>query len=302
MTMDVDVVIVGGGPAGLSAALVLARACRSVRLIDAGHPRNSVTGAVHGFLSRDGIAPTELRRLGRADLAPFPNVAIDDDTVVRAARHPDGGFHVETAGGASWRSRRLVLATGVVDNLPDVPGFDQFYGTGIFHCPFCDGYPFRDQRLAVYGRAGRGAGLALELLGWSKDIVVCSDGPCGIGHDDREDLARNGITVIEEPVAAFRGEGDRLQAVAFTGRADLECAAVFFTLGQHQASPLVKALGCRISDKGTVDTARHESTNVPGVFVVGDASRNLQWVALAAAEGAEAAFAIATALIAEDRR
>lgn len=295
-------VIVGGGPAGLSAALVLARACRTVRVIDAGHPRNSVTGAVHGFLTRDGVHPKELRRLGRADLAQFPHVAIDDDTVVRASKHPDGGFLVETAGGAAWRSRRLVLATGVVDNLPEVPGFDEFYGTGIFHCPFCDGYPFRDQRLVVYGRAGRGAGLALELLGWSKDIVVCSDGPCGLGHDDRETLTRNGISVIEHPVEAFHGEGDQLRAIAFTGREPLACAAVFFTLGQHQASPLVKALGCRIGDKGTVDTARHESTNVPGVFVVGDASRNLQWVALAAAEGAEAAFAIATSLIAEDRR
>jgi thioredoxin reductase len=300
--MDVDVVIVGGGPAGLSAALVLARACRTVRLIDAGHPRNSVTGAVHGFLTRDGIAPAELRRLGRADLAPFPNVAIDDDTVVRAGRHPDGGFRVETAAGATWRSRKLVLATGVVDNLPAVPGFDEFYGTGIFHCPFCDGWPVRDQRLAVYGRGARGAGLALELLGWSKDVVVCSDGPCGLGADDRETLTRNGITVIEHPVEAFRGDDGRLQAVAFHGREPLACAAVFFSLGQHQASPVVQALGCRIGDKGTVDTARHESTNVPGVFVVGDASRNLQWVALAAAEGAEAAFAIATALIAEERR
>lgn len=300
--MDVDVVIVGGGPAGLSAALVLGRACRTVRLIDAGHPRNSVTPAVNGFLSRDGIAPRELRRIGRADLARFPDVHVDDDLVVQAVPHPAGGFQVETAAGATWRCRKLILATGVVDNVPDVPGFREHYGHSIFHCPFCDGWEVRGQRLAVYGGGARGAGFALELLGWSKDIVVCTDGPGGMDDEARETLARNDIAVVEHPVEAFQGDGGHLKAIAFTGREPLARDAVFFTLGQHQASPLVQALGCRLSDKGTVDTARHESTNVPGVFVIGDASRNLQWVALAAAEGAEAAFAITTALIAEARR
>lgn len=300
--MDVEVVIVGGGPAGLSAALVLGRACRTVRLIDAGHPRNAASTAVHGFLTRDGVTPAELLRLGRADLASLSTVGVDDDTVIRASLHGGGGFRVETAAGSVHHCRKLVLATGVVDNLPDVPGFDGLYGRSIFHCPFCDGWPVRGQRLAVYGRGAPGVGLALELLGWSTDVVLCSDGSCDLDDADRATLARNRIDVVENRVEAFHGEDGQLRHVGLAGRAALARDAVFFTLGQHQASPLVHALGCRLTDKGTVDTARHESTNVPGVYVVGDASRNLQWVALAAAEGAEAGFAIATALIAAGRR
>lgn len=294
--------IVGGGPAGLSAALVLGRACRTVRLIDAGRPRNAASTAVHGFLSRDGVTPAELRRLGRADLARFADVHLDDGTVVHAACDANGGFRVETADGVVHRCRKLVLATGVVDILPDVPGFDGLYGRSIFHCPFCDGWPVRGQRLAAYGRGAAGAGLALELLGWSSDIVLCSDGSCELDDADRATLARNGIDVVEDRIESFHGEDGRLRHVVLAGRPPLARDAVFFTLGQRQASPLARALGCRLTDKGIVDTARHESTNVPGVYVVGDASRNLQWVALAAAEGAEAGFAIALALMAAARR
>ena len=132
--------------------------------------------------------------------------------------------------------------------------------------------------------------------------MLCTDGPGRLSDDDRGRLARNGIAVIEAPVRAFTGDAGGLRAVTFESRPPLPRAAVFFTLGQHQASPLAEALGCRMNAKGTVDTARHESTNVPGLFVVGDASRNLQWVALAAAEGAEAAFAIVQDIIAERLR
>lgn len=299
--MTSDVVIVGGGPAGLSAALVLARACRTVVLIDAGRPRNAASRAIHGFLSRDGVAPDTLRHLGRRDLEAFATVTLIDDTV-GGVRPRDGGFLVATTRHREYRCRKLVLATGVVDRVPEVRGFAECYGRSIFHCPFCDGFPVRGRRLAVYGPGARGAGLALELLGWSPDVALCTDGDGDLDADQRASLARNGIAIVEARVEAFVADDGVLQAIHFVDHAPLAREAVFFTLGQRQACPLVRALGCRMTDKGTVDTERHESTNVPGVFVVGDASRNLQWVALAAAEGAEAAFAIATALIAEARR
>jgi thioredoxin reductase len=286
----------------LSAALVLGGACREVLLIDDGRPRNAASRAIHGFLTREGITPAELRRLGRAQLARFPNVRIEDDHVTCVVQRPGGGFDVQRASGAVSACRKVIIATGVVDNVPGVAGFADFYGRGIFHCPFCDGWDVRSQGLAAYGNGARGAGLALELRGWSSDVIVCTDGPSEIPPADAARLDRNGIAVIEDPVVAFRGDDERVREIVFGTRPPLARAAVFFSLGQHQSSPLARSLGCQFNHKGTVDTARHESTNVPGVFVVGDASRNLQWVALAAAEGAEAAFAIVQALIAESQR
>lgn len=297
MEADVEVIVIGAGPAGLSAALVLGRACRQVLVIDHGRPRNTVSHAVHGFLTRDGMTPGDLRRLGRTQLAAFPNVRVVDGHVIDASCRSDGGVDVYTADGERHTCRRLVIATGVVDNLPEVDGVDAFYGRGLFHCPFCDGWEVRDQGLAAYGWDGRGPGLALELLNWSDDVVLCTDGADRITDEDRARLARNGIEVIEDRVREFTGDDMGLRAVVFETRPPLSRGAVFFSLGQRQASPLAERLGCRMNLKGTVDTERHESTNVPGVYVVGDASSNLQWVALAAAEGAEAAFAIVQAFI-----
>jgi thioredoxin reductase len=300
--VGIEVIIVGGGPAGLSAALVLGGACREVLLIDDGRPRNAASRAIHGFLTREGIMPAELRRLGREQLARFPNVRIADDHVIDVSLRPGGGFEVRTAGGGISACRKVIIATGVIDNVPDVPGFAEYYGRGLFHCPFCDGWDVRAQPLAAYGSGARGAGLALELLNWSVDVVLCTDGPADLPPDQATTLARNDVLVIQERVVAFRGDGERLREIAFEARPPLPRAAAFFSLGQHPTSPLAQSLGCQINQKGTVDTARHESTNVPGVYVVGDASRNLQWVALAAAEGAEAAFAVTQALIAENLR
>jgi thioredoxin reductase len=268
-----------------------------VLVVDHGRPRNAVSQAVHGFLTRDGLTPAELRRLGRQQLAAFPNVRLVDGHVIDAACRPDDRIDVRTADGTAYACRRLVIATGVVDILPEVDGVDAYYGRGLFHCPFCDGWEVRDQGLAAYGSGARGPGLALELLNWSDDVVLCTDGADRLSADDRGRLERHGITVIEDRVRAFTGDDVGLRAVTFHTRPPLPRAAVFFSLGQRQASPLAERLGCRMNLKGTVDTARHESTNVPGVYVVGDASRNLQWVALAAAEGAEAAFAIVQALL-----
>lgn len=298
----VDVVIVGAGPAGLSAALVLGRACRTVTILDDGRPRNAAARAVHGFLTRDGLTPSELRRLGRAQLAAFPNVRVHDAHVAEAWCRPEGPFTVRTQDGDLFTGRKLVVATGVVDHVPEVAGFAELYGRGLYHCPFCDGWEVRGQGLAAYANGARGAGLALELTNWSTDVILCTDGPSELTADAAATLARHGIPVIEDRVTAFDGESDGLRSIAFATRPPLLRAAVFFSLGQRQASPLAESLGCQLNAKGTVDTARHESTNVPGVFVIGDASRNVQWVAIAAAEGAEAAFAIVQSFIRERQR
>jgi thioredoxin reductase len=295
-----DVVIVGAGPAGLSAALMLGRCRRSVLLCDTGKPRNAASQALHGYLSRDGIPPRELLALGRAELARYETVQLRDVEVSDAACAPDGRFDVTLASGEHVRSRRLLIATGVVDRLPDVPGFAELYGRSVFHCPYCDGWEIRDQPIGIYGRAARGLGLSLELTAWSRDLVLFTDGPSDVDLEGRGRLARHGVTLREDRVAGLDGANGVLRAVVLETGERIPRRALFFTTGQYQRSDLSVRLGCEFNEKGTVRTGRYESTHLPGLYVAGDASRAVQWVVVAASEGAEAAFAINTDLLKED--
>lgn len=192
-TKLLDVVIVGGGPADLNAALVLGRCCRNVLLFDDGHPRNEVSHTLHGFLSRDGTPPEQLRAIAHEQLAAYPSVQIDQDRVVDAAR-VEQGFSVTTRDGRSFLARKLLLAAGVVDKLPEQPGFRELYGIGLFHCPYCDGWEMRDRPLAVYGRGDeKEGGMALEMTHWSRDTVLCTDGPSELSSQYRHRLEANGV-------------------------------------------------------------------------------------------------------------
>jgi thioredoxin reductase len=295
----IDVIIVGAGPAGLSAALMLGRCRRSVLVFDTGHPRNAASQALHGFLTRDGTPPLEFLRMAREELRKYETVSIRDAKVV-SAECRSSRFGVSLADGERLEARKLLLATGVADNLPTIDGFRDFYGRSIFHCPYCDGWEVRDQPLAIYGNGERGFGLSLELTGWSRDLVLCTDGACGIDADGRARLERQRIGIREERVARLEGHDGRLSHIVFADGTRLARRAMFFTTGQSQRSDLMVQLGCNFNDKGTVRTGKYETTHLRGLFVAGDASRAVQWVVVAAAEGAEAAFAINTDLLKED--
>src|SRR5436190_23416516 len=170
-----DAVVVGAGPAGLSAALLLGRCRRQVLICDDGHPRNAMAHGLHGFLTRDGIRPAELLQIARQQLEPYDTVKSREARVIDASA-VDGGFDLTLHDGTSIRCRKLLLATGVTDVLPPIPGFGDFYGRSAFHCPYCDGWEMRDQPIAVYGSGKEGTGLALELTIWSRDLVVCTNG------------------------------------------------------------------------------------------------------------------------------
>jgi thioredoxin reductase len=297
-----DVVIIGAGPAGLSAALVLGRCRRRVLVCDNGRPRNAASQAMHCYLTRDGIPPLEFLRLARQELAQYTTVEIRDVTVTDARCGPGSRFETTLENGELLESRKLLIATGVRDDVPEIDGIHELYGRSVFHCPYCDGWEVRDTPLAVYGRSDRGYGLSLELTAWSRDILLCTDGPSELEPRQVERLKRNGIDVREDPVVRLEGTNGILERVVFATGTPSERRALFFTMGQYQQSPLAIQLGCEFNDKGTVRTGKYETTHLPGLFVAGDASRAVQWVVVAAAEGAEAAFAINTDLIKEDLR
>jgi thioredoxin reductase len=282
--------------------MMLGRCRRSVLVFDNARPRNATSQALHGFLTRDGVSPAEFREISRRELEQYDTVDIRDGEVVTAECRSTSRFAVTLKNGEQFFCRKLLLATGVCDNLPDIEGFSELYGRSVFHCPYCDGWELREQPLAIYGKGERGLGLALELTAWSHDLVLCTDGPSEIDATGLARLDRNGIVVREERIARLEGPGGILSRIVFTEGEPLPRRALFFSSGQYQRSALLGSLGCEFNDKGTVMTGKYETTHLKGLYVAGDASRAVQWVVVAAAEGAEAAFAINTDLIKDDLR
>ena len=295
-----DVLIVGGGPAGLSAALVLGRSRRRVVVVDSNEPRSVASRAMHGFLTRDGIHPAEFRQIAREQLGHYPNVTFRDDLVTRIERHSNQ-FSSTLASGETIVSRMLLLATGVVDEKPKLRRFDEFWGKTVHLCPYCDGWEHQDQPIVIHGRGAEGVEFALEMLGWSSDLVLCTDGPANLAPDDLGRLEKANIRLIETEVATLEGDDGQISGVRFIDNTVTPCHALFFTAPQKQRSDLAHTLGCQLSEDGvTFDCKEGASTNVPGVFLAGNTSRGLQLVIMAAAEGTQAAFTINQALLDAD--
>jgi thioredoxin reductase len=297
--MRYDCVIVGGGPAGLSAALMLGRCRRRVLVCSAGEPRNVRAAALHNYLTRDGIKPLEFLRLAREEIREYPTVEFLETEVTDARRTPEG-FTLACIDGSTLTCRKLLLGTGVVDELPDIDGLKALYGISVHHCPYCDGWEWRDEPVAVYGQGEEGMALALGLTVWTRDLVLCTDGPSRLSAEHLEQLSREDIEIRQDPVIRLEGQRGWLSRIIFADSEPLPRRALFLQTSQHQRSDLARKLGCRFNERGAVATGSCEATDVPGLYVAGDASKEAQFVVVAAAEGAEAGMAINKALLKED--
>jgi thioredoxin reductase len=303
-----DVVVAGGGSAGLSAALVLGRSRRRALVLDAGEPRNAPSSGVHGFFSRDGILPKELLRIGREQLEPYPSVEVRSARVTGASGG-DGDFEVTLDVGAAVRARKLLLATGVVDDLPEKPGFREFWGRGVYHCPYCHGWEVRDRPLAVLSSGEGAAERAAFIRNWSRDLVLLTDGPANLSEEGRRTLRALNIPVREERISHLEGDpggaAGGLRRIHFGDGSPLEREGLFYVPPQRQGSELAKMLGCEIvamgqAPAGVKSDPTTKETTVAGVYAAGDAGNAVQSALLAAASGANAAFFVNHSLVADE--
>lgn len=297
---EYDVVIIGGGAAGLSAALVLGRARRRVAVVDDGHPRNAPAAQLRGFLSRDGLAPGELIALGRAEVASY-GVDLIDDTVSGVLRPSYGGFGVLRERGTPLHGRRLLVTTGLRDEVPDLPGVAERWGRDLLHCPYCHGHEVRDRPVGVLGGTPGAVQHALLLRQWSDDVVLFAH-TAELSPAEREQLAARDVDVIEGPVARLVVEDDRLTGVALADGRVVARAAVFVRpvfAGNHV---LARGLGAATDATGWPAVDGTGRSSVPGLWLAGNAVDPRAQLITAAGQGSAAAIAINNDLTDEDVR
>lgn len=298
-TMELqDCIIVGGGPAGLNAAVVLGRCRRNVLVFDTATYRNQHSHGMHNYLTRDGVLPRDFVALAQKEAKKY-GVKLIRRKVTNARKNENGVFVVKDEDGAFYHAKKLLIATGLTDNLPDIPGFKELYGKAIFHCPYCDGWEVQDKKIGVYARNKNGYELALALKCWTNDVTLYTDGRNRLKPKEVEMLVANGVGVVSYPIASLEGNGDKLKHIVFNNGEKRPCDALFFVNGYQMQCNLAETFGCDMTKKGVVLTNRFQQTNIEGLFVAGDAAKDMHFVVVAAAEGAKAGVIINKELIKE---
>lgn len=304
-----DCIVVGAGPAGLSAALFLARYRRRVLTFHNSSPRNLYSHGVHGFLGHHGITPEELLARGRDEVMTHGGLVVEG-CVTRAEKIGEDHLRVTTGDGGAgeqiFEARRLLLATGLRDFTPDCPGFRDFYGASVFHCPDCDGFEVTGKRVAVLGSGRETVGFTLNLLTWTDKLTLITDGHgAELTEEHRAKLAQFNIPITDQRITRLEGEIEThsLERICFDDDDSLECDALFFNLGTMPASDLHEMLHCRLDEEcGLVWVDDEQQTSVAGVYAAGDITPRSQLAVVAAAEGAMAAIHIHKSLIPANQR
>lgn len=296
---EYDVIIIGGSYAGLSAALVLGRSLRRVLVIDAGQPANRQTPHAHNFLTRDGETPAQLSAIAREQVSQYPTVQFWADKVT-AAGQAETGFSVTTQDGIVFQARKLLLATGVADIMPDLPGFAECWGRSVLHCPYCHGYEVHGEPLGILANGEVGYEMATLIQHWSNQLTLFTNGPSMLTDGQQQTIAQLNISVVEKPITAIEHEAGMLTALLMVDGSRAQPRAIFSRVPFRQHTDIAAELGCSLTENGLIEATEFGETNVPGVLVAGDATTLMRQVACAVSGGVKAGAWINRELITDD--
>lgn len=294
-----DCAIIGGGPAGLNAALILGRARRNVILLDNNTPRNAVTQESHGFITRDGIKPKEFREIAHKELGRYPSLRYEKRevaSVIKNNKNDKPSFELLTSENDElYQSKTIIIATGLKDVLPNIENISDYYGKSLFHCPYCDGYELRDKPLVVIiGEQVQGFHFIQIIYNWSKDLVVCTNNGEAFQNSEQKTVLENkGIKIIENKIKKFEGKNGQIEKIVFENGEKFLRKGGFVMPQLIQASDFGKELGCQYNPLGGIVVDSYGRTNIQGVYAAGDASVIAPAkLIIAAAEGVRAAAGV----------
>jgi thioredoxin reductase len=293
-----DCAIIGGGPAGLNAALVLGRARRNTILFDNDNARNAVTQESHGFITRDGIKPKEFREIAHKEISKYPSVIFEKRQITSVSKN-DHLFELLTSENGIYQSKKIIISTGLKDNLPNIENISEYYGKSLFNCPYCDGWELRDKPLVVIiDEQVQGFHFIQTIYNWSKDLVVCTNGKLFQNSEQKRLIQNKGIKIIENKIKSFVGENGLIEKAVFENGESVDIQGGFVLPQLTQSSDIAKQLGCEYNSLGGISTDSFGRTNIKGVYAAGDASiiAPAQLI-IAAAEGLQAAVGVNRDLI-----
>ncbi|ALI99346.1 NAD(P)/FAD-dependent oxidoreductase [Rufibacter tibetensis] len=296
---DVDVIIIGGSYAGLSAAMALGRSLRKVLILDTGPPCNRQTPHSHNFLTQDGETPAAIAQKAREQVLAYPTVTFKAEEAVKATRQ-DNDFQVATASGATYRARKLIFATGIKDLMPDLKGFAECWGISVLHCPYCHGYEVHNQQWGILANGDMGFELVKLLYHWSPKLTLFTNGKPTFTPEQLEVLQKKQVAVEEKELAELLHDQGYVRQVVFTDGSTREVNAIFARPAFVQHCSIPQELGCQLTETGHLQADAFQRTTVPGVLAAGDATTMMRTVALAVAAGSMAGVMVNKELMEED--
>lgn len=280
-----EIVIVGGSYAGLSTAMALGRSLRKVLVIDSGKPCNASTPHSHNFLTRDGSTPAEISSIAKNQVLVYPSVEFMDNKVESIVKESNGTFHISTSDGNTFHTQKVVLATGMKDMLPEIPGLKACWGKSVIHCPYCHGYEVHHTKTGVLANGDMGYEFSTMIQHWTDDLTIFTNGEAELSEEQKSNLAQLSIHIDERPIRKIEHVDGKIEHIEFANNSTFTLTALYAAVPSKQHSDLASELGCNLTEAGYVEVDMFQKTTVEGVYAVGDCTSPFRKVSIAVASG-----------------
>ncbi|SUX48578.1 NAD(P)/FAD-dependent oxidoreductase [Chryseobacterium indoltheticum] len=281
---EYEVIIIGGSYSGLSAAMALGRSLRKTLVIDSGKPCNEQTPHSHNFLTQDGKSPKEIAESAQKQVSEYETVHFHKGKAIDAKKS-ENSFEITTEKGEKFHSKKLIIATGLVDKVPDIKGFKESWGISLIHCPYCHGYEYKGKKTGIIANGDKAVHISSLVKNLTEDVTILTQGKSNFTEEQMEKLKRNNIQIIEHEISELKHDNGIVESIIFSDQTEMKFEAVYGAFPFHQHSDIPKNLGCEFTEFGHIKTDQFQKTNIPGVFVCGDNSSMMRSVSNAVMTG-----------------